>query len=210
MNHDQSRQSEAGETEPEPSSELTARLMSRGSGAVGVVDVHHPQQLRSRTAGWVAARFDLLDHWRMRYGSDEQAPVGGTDLKLASMPMNMGPMNMGPMNMGPMDMGPMSAGQGRGGAASGFQPVMQGGATTSPVTVTSSPTVRVSRSAASNPEAAWESSGRSPSTGQRTEERRPAGPEGAGPQPAGTSVPLLLQRETESSSSSVPSATSAP
>src|SRR5262249_31500119 len=83
---DQPRQSEAVDADSAPPTELAARLLSRHARPVGVIDAHHPQQLRSRTAGWVAERFNMLDHWRTRYGGGEQAPSAETDLSLASAP----------------------------------------------------------------------------------------------------------------------------
>jgi hypothetical protein len=42
--------------------------------------VRQPQQHYARTAGWVAQRFALLDHWKTRYGSDEDGTAARTSL----------------------------------------------------------------------------------------------------------------------------------
>lgn len=68
------------------SSELTTRLLGRYVKPVGVIDTQHPQQLQARTAGWIAQRFGLLEHWRRRYESDESAPAADQSLVFASAP----------------------------------------------------------------------------------------------------------------------------
>jgi hypothetical protein len=45
--------------------------------------VRQPQQHYARTAGWVAQRFALLDHWKTRYGSDEDAASANAGLVFA-------------------------------------------------------------------------------------------------------------------------------
>src|SRR5262249_41230130 len=55
-------------------------VLRRNAEPVGVIDVRRPQQLHARTAGWVARRFALLDHWRTRYGGDEQAPFANGEM----------------------------------------------------------------------------------------------------------------------------------
>ncbi|HKX32510.1 MAG TPA: hypothetical protein VJ302_32790, partial [Blastocatellia bacterium] len=67
-----------------PQSALAERLMRRRTEPIGVVDVRQPQMLYTRTAGWVAQRFGLLDRWRERYGADEQSWQRGDELVFAS------------------------------------------------------------------------------------------------------------------------------
>ncbi len=67
------------------SSELTTRLLQRYVEPLGVIGTRHPQQLQARTAGWIARRFGLLDHWR-RYESDESAPAADQNLVFAATP----------------------------------------------------------------------------------------------------------------------------
>ena len=56
-----------------PQLELGQHLMRRHTEPLGVIDVRHPQQHYARTAGWIAQRFALLEHWKTRYGSDERS-----------------------------------------------------------------------------------------------------------------------------------------
>jgi hypothetical protein len=77
------------------SAQLTDRLMSRYTEPVGVINTRHPQRIHARTAGWVAQRFALLDHWRTRYSDDEsqEAPrsrvgQGAGDFALPSSPLS--------------------------------------------------------------------------------------------------------------------------
>jgi hypothetical protein len=67
-----------------PSSELTERILRRSAESLGVIDVRRPQQQYARTAGWVAQRFALLDHWRSRYLSAEDAPAHGASFVFAA------------------------------------------------------------------------------------------------------------------------------
>jgi hypothetical protein len=60
--------------------ELSERLLRRGTGPVGMIDARHPQRLHAHTAGWIARRFGMLDHWRMRYSDASQAPSASGDL----------------------------------------------------------------------------------------------------------------------------------
>jgi hypothetical protein len=59
--------------EAAPSMELAERLLQRRTEPVGVIDVRQGQRHYARTAGWVAQRFAMLDHWKTRYGVDEGA-----------------------------------------------------------------------------------------------------------------------------------------
>ena len=63
----------AGETGPEQSTELAERLLRRRTEPVGVINTSHPLQMYDRTAGLVARRFAMLDHWRTRYADAENA-----------------------------------------------------------------------------------------------------------------------------------------
>src|SRR5262245_13737224 len=56
-----------------PSMELAERLLQRRTEPLGVIDVRQGQRHYTRTAGWVAQRFALLDHWKTRYGAEEDA-----------------------------------------------------------------------------------------------------------------------------------------
>ena len=80
----------AGETGPEQSTELAERLLRRRTEPVGVINTSHPLQMYDRTAGLVARRFAMLDHWRTRYADAENAaqPKGdvGFDFALTSAP----------------------------------------------------------------------------------------------------------------------------
>lgn len=81
----------AGETGQEQSLELTDRLLRRRTEPVGVINTHHPLQMYDRTAGLVARRFAMLDHWRTRYAGAEN-PAGpksdvGFDFALTSAPL---------------------------------------------------------------------------------------------------------------------------
>jgi hypothetical protein len=75
---------DAGAGEAAPPTELTERLLQRGTAPLGVIDVRQPQQHYARTAGWIARRFALLDHWKTRYGSDEGASTPGASLVFAA------------------------------------------------------------------------------------------------------------------------------
>jgi hypothetical protein len=66
-------QSMTGETGPEQSTELTDRLLRRRTEPAGVINTHHPLQMYDRTAGLVARRFAMLDHWRTRYADAENS-----------------------------------------------------------------------------------------------------------------------------------------
>src|SRR5262245_55036963 len=59
--------------EAAPSMELAERLLQRHTEPLGVIDVRQGQRHYARTAGWVAQRVALLDHWKTRYGVDEDA-----------------------------------------------------------------------------------------------------------------------------------------
>jgi hypothetical protein len=79
-------QSMTGETGQEQSTELADRLLRRRTEPVGVINTHHPLQMYDRTAGMVARRFAMLDHWRTRYADAENsaASKGGAGFDLAS------------------------------------------------------------------------------------------------------------------------------
>src|SRR5262245_12043594 len=83
-------QSMTGETGQEQSTELTDRLLRRRTEPAGVINTHHPLQMYDRTAGLVARRFAMLDHWRTRYADAENSawPNGaaGSDFALTSAP----------------------------------------------------------------------------------------------------------------------------
>src|SRR5262245_26354887 len=64
--------------------ELAERLLRRRTEPLGVIDVRQPQQHYARTAGWVAQRFALLDHWKTRYGSDEDVTAANASLVFTS------------------------------------------------------------------------------------------------------------------------------
>src|SRR5712692_5443472 len=70
--------------EADPSTGLVERLLRRRTEPLGVIDVRQPQQQYERTAGWVAQRFALLDHWKTRYGSDEDAAAANASLVFAA------------------------------------------------------------------------------------------------------------------------------
>jgi hypothetical protein len=72
---------EAGESAP--SVEFAERLLQRRTEPAGVIDVRHAQRQYARTAGWVAQRFALLDHWKTRYGGDEDAGTANSSLVFA-------------------------------------------------------------------------------------------------------------------------------
>jgi hypothetical protein len=76
--------SETGRGEDAPPMELASRIMRRGSEPLGMIDLRHPQQLYARTAGWVAQRFSLLDHWKTRYGNDEDSRAAQANLVFTS------------------------------------------------------------------------------------------------------------------------------
>lgn len=64
--------------------ELAERLLQRRTEPLGVIDVRQGQRHYARTAGWVAQRFALLDHWKTRYGGDEDAAPANDSLVFAS------------------------------------------------------------------------------------------------------------------------------
>jgi hypothetical protein len=68
-----------------PSFNLAERLLRRAAEPAGVIDVRQPQRIYERSAGWVARRFALLDHWRTRYG-DQPATGGGDEMTFAVAP----------------------------------------------------------------------------------------------------------------------------
>lgn len=72
--NESSTQPGTAESERPQHSALAERLLRRHAEPVGVIDVRQPQQLHARTAGWVARRFGLLEHWRTRYGGHELVP----------------------------------------------------------------------------------------------------------------------------------------
>ena len=64
--------------------ELTDRLLRRHNDPVGLIDVRHAERHYSRTAGWVAQRFGLLEHWKTRYDVGDSAAAGGAGLVLTT------------------------------------------------------------------------------------------------------------------------------
>ena len=81
---DSAMQMDAGAGEAALPTELAERLLRRHTEPLGVIDVRQPQQHYARTAGWVAQRFALLDHWKTRYGSDEDVTAANTGLVFAT------------------------------------------------------------------------------------------------------------------------------
>jgi len=61
------------EDKSELSTGLGERLLRRHHEPIGVVDVNHPERIYDRTAGWIAQRFALLDHWKSRYENSDSA-----------------------------------------------------------------------------------------------------------------------------------------
>src|SRR5215468_7189827 len=53
---------------------LAERLFRRVAMPIGVIDGRHPQGIHERTVGWIAARFQWMDHWKSRYGAGETPP----------------------------------------------------------------------------------------------------------------------------------------
>ncbi len=78
---------EGGETVP--SIEPVERLLRRRSEPLGVIDVRRPQQLYARTAGWVAKRFALLDHWKTHYSNDEGESAASGSFVIAAQGRSM-------------------------------------------------------------------------------------------------------------------------
>ncbi len=68
----------------QPPHPLAERLLRRRAEPIGLIDVRQPQRIHARTAGWVARRFALLDHWRTRYGGDEPAPPASGEMVLTA------------------------------------------------------------------------------------------------------------------------------
>ena len=89
-------QNGAGVGEAAPSTELTERLLRRVAEPLGVIDVRRPQQQYARTAGWVAQRFALLDHWRTRYLSDADAAAPGASFVFAAQRQPLAEPSPGP------------------------------------------------------------------------------------------------------------------
>lgn len=75
---------DAGGGEAALPTELGERLLQRRTEPLGLIDVRQPQQHYTRTAGWIAQRFALLDHWKTRYGSDEDTSAAGPSLVFAA------------------------------------------------------------------------------------------------------------------------------
>src|SRR5947208_3464006 len=81
---DAAMQMDAGAGEATLPTALTERLLRRHTESLGLIDVRQPQQHYARTAGWVAQRFVLLDHWRTRYGNYEDAASANAGLVFAT------------------------------------------------------------------------------------------------------------------------------
>jgi hypothetical protein len=75
---DSSHQVAATDSDVRQSVEPTERLLRRHKAPIGLVDVKHAERLYDRTAGWVAGRFALLDHWQTRYGSHDAAAISNS------------------------------------------------------------------------------------------------------------------------------------
>jgi hypothetical protein len=69
-----------------PPSPLTQRLARRATEPLGVIDTRRPQRLYSRTAGWIAQRFALLDDLKFRHGASDEAGPQSTSLVFAKSP----------------------------------------------------------------------------------------------------------------------------
>ena len=63
---------------------LTERLLRRHNQPIGLVDVNHGERLYDRTAGWVARRFELLDHWKTRYETQDTSGSGNSKFVFAA------------------------------------------------------------------------------------------------------------------------------
>jgi hypothetical protein len=63
---------------------LTERLLRRHTDPGGLIDVRHAERHYSRTAGWVAERFGLLEHWKTRYDVDDSGAVSGPGLAFST------------------------------------------------------------------------------------------------------------------------------
>ncbi|MEW6211589.1 MAG: hypothetical protein AB1631_24700 [Acidobacteriota bacterium] len=59
--------------EPSQSNELTKRLLRRATEPVGVIDTFQPRRQYQRAYDWLARRFSMLDRWRSRYGTADEA-----------------------------------------------------------------------------------------------------------------------------------------
>src|SRR5688500_11334644 len=81
---DSTRQIDAGPGDAPPPMELAERMLRRRIEPLGVIDVRQPQQHYARTASWIARRFALLEHWKTRFGSDEDAPAANAGLVFAT------------------------------------------------------------------------------------------------------------------------------
>jgi hypothetical protein len=65
---------------------LTQRLDRRRTEAPGIIDVRQPRNIYSRTAGWIAQRFALLDDLKFRYSGDDNPPEQSSGLVFATAP----------------------------------------------------------------------------------------------------------------------------
>ena len=83
-------QMDAGAGEATLPTELAERILRRRTEPLGVIDVRQPQQHYARTAGWVAQRFALLDHWKTRYGSDEDVTAANASLVFTAPGQSIG------------------------------------------------------------------------------------------------------------------------
>ncbi len=67
-------------------SELAARLDRRRTEPVGIIDSRQPKHQISRTAGWIAQRFALLDRLNARYRPDNEIAAGEGRFVFAAAP----------------------------------------------------------------------------------------------------------------------------
>ncbi len=63
------------------------RLQRRGTEPVGVIDVLKPQNLYTRTPGWMLVRSQMLDQLQQRYGTVDTLAAEATDLALVNLPV---------------------------------------------------------------------------------------------------------------------------
>jgi hypothetical protein len=82
---------DSSKSDAPPRLELGQHLMRRRTEPLGVIDVRQPEQHYARTAGWIAQRFALLEHWKTRYGSDEDPSTANAGMVFAALPPLVAP-----------------------------------------------------------------------------------------------------------------------